>query len=65
MSSECEALTARFSAMRTQGLVDVKFLLQNTDEATADQVCSEVIGMLSALDQGDFIPLNFADRKTA
>jgi hypothetical protein len=61
MATECEKLANRFKAMEGQGLVDVKFLLRNTDEATTEEVCLEVGDMLDAFEQGNAVPLDFKD----
>lgn len=59
--NECDRLAARFKAMEEDGLVDVKFLLRNTDDATSEQVCGEVNAMLDAFEGGDAVPLDFKD----
>jgi hypothetical protein len=61
MATECERLTDRFNAMRNNGLVDVKFFLRNTDDATKDAVCAEVNAMLDAVDAGECVKLEFND----
>lgn len=61
MNTECEKLASRFEQMRGHGLVDVKFLLRNTDETTAEEVCGEVNAMLSAFERGDAVKLDFCD----
>ena len=63
MTSECDMLSNRFNEMERQGLVDVKFLLRNTDEATMETVCHEVNDMLGAWDRGDCAPLDFKDSR--
>lgn len=65
VSSECQKLTDRFTAMKDQGLVDVKFLLRNTDEAIVEQVCREVNDMLNAYDRGEHEELKFNDSNQA
>ncbi len=60
-TNECERLTTRFAEMRNQGLVNVKFLLRNTDEAVVEQVCGEVNAMLDAYENGDYEELKFND----
>lgn len=62
MMTEREKLVERFQKMEAAGLVDVKFLLRNTDEATTEEVCAEVADMLDALDRGDAVDLDFKDR---
>ena len=59
--NECDKLATRFEKMEGQGLVDVKFLLRNTDDATAELVCREVNDMLDAFEGGEAVPLDFKD----
>ena len=55
-----ETLAARYERMAAEdGLVDVKFCLRNSAEATSDQVCGEINAMYDALDRGEFKPLRF------
>jgi hypothetical protein len=55
-----DTLAKRYEAMAEhQGLVDVKFFLRNTEEATTEQVCREVCDMYDALDNGESKPLVF------
>ncbi|HEX7873040.1 MAG TPA: hypothetical protein VF475_09025 [Sphingobium sp.] len=62
MSSERKTLSDRYARMETEeGLVDVKFLLSNTAEATTDEVCFEVNAMYEALDRGESKVLDFGD----
>jgi len=63
MGNEQEMLVKRFTALRDLGLVDVKFLLRNADEATSEQVCREVNDMLDAFDRGESVLLDFKDSK--
>lgn len=63
MNKHCEALADRFRTMEGQGLVDVKFLLRNTDEATLESVCEEVGGMMDAFERGEAVNLDFKDSK--
>jgi hypothetical protein len=55
-------LADRYHSMKTEGLVDVKFLLRNRDEATVEQVKREVKAMYDALDRGDSKVLDFNDK---
>jgi hypothetical protein len=57
-----DALAARYVALGEQGLVDVKHCVRNTDEATTERVCREVLAMYEAFDRGEAKPLNFHDR---
>ena len=61
MRTECAKLADRFVQMEGQGLVDVKFLLRNTDEATAEDVCREVTDMLDAFERNEAVKLDFKD----
>ncbi|WP_373486684.1 hypothetical protein [Blastomonas sp.] len=55
-----DTLAKRYKAMaETDGLVDVKFYLRNTEEATTEQVCREVCAMYEALDNSESKPLVF------
>ena len=55
--SECERLGGRLQRM--EGLLDVKFLLGNTDDATLEAVCGEVNSLLDAVDRGEDTPYKF------
>lgn len=58
-----DVLAGRYSEMKADnGLVDVKFLLRNTEEATTEQVCREVEAMYNAFDRGEYKKLDFNDR---
>jgi hypothetical protein len=57
-----DALVARYDLMKNQGLVDVKFLLRNTSEATTELVCREVEEMYAALERGESKALDFNDK---
>ena len=57
--SQRETLAAHYEKMKAVGLVDVKFYLSNTGEATTEQVCREVNAMYEALERGDSKPLHF------
>lgn len=63
--SEREKLAARYETMKAAGLVDVKFFLRNTGEATTEQVCREVNAMYDALNRGAYKPLSFGGRSIA
>lgn len=60
--SERNSLDARYTKMKAEGLVDVKFLLGNPAEATSEEVCREVNAMYAAVDRGDCKSLDFGDR---
>lgn len=60
--SERDRLADRFGEMaRKEGLVDVKFLLKPSDEATAEGVCEEINALLDAVAGGSCAPLDFKD----
>ena len=60
--THCDELTARFGRMATEeGLVDVKFFLDTSDEATKSVVCSEVSRLFAAVDAGARYVLDFKD----
>jgi hypothetical protein len=61
-NSARESLANRYANMKLEGLVDVKFLLRNRDEATTEQVCREVEAMYAALERGDSKVLDFNDK---
>lgn len=61
-TSERNSLDARYAKMKACGLVDVKFLLGNTAEATSEEVCREVNAMYAAVDRNDMKSLDFGDR---
>ncbi|MFT8483754.1 MAG: hypothetical protein ABF689_12220 [Gluconobacter cerinus] len=56
-----DALTARFTSLKLEGLVDVKFLLRNLDNATEAAVFSEVEEMLRMHQEGLTHPFTFGD----
>jgi hypothetical protein len=51
-----KTLAARYDNMKAAGLVDVKYLLSNTREATTEQVCVEVNAMYDALERNECKP---------
>ena len=54
-------LSDRCNEMARAGLVDVKFLLRDTSDATKEIVCGEVNAMLDALDRGEAVGFAFND----
>lgn len=61
--SERAKLANRYEQMKAEsGLVDVKYFLSNSGEATTEQVCREVNAMYAAMERGDAKVLDFADR---
>jgi hypothetical protein len=59
--SNCNELAARFEKMAADGLLDVKFSVRNSDEATADAVCKEVLSLYEAVGRGEETDLDFKD----
>jgi hypothetical protein len=49
-----DKLAAKYETMKAEGLVDAKYLLSNTGEATTEQVCSEVNAMYLALERNEY-----------
>lgn len=62
-TTHCTDLATRFSDLEGRGLVDVKFFVRNLDEASTEQVCSEVNALYAALDAGKSEALDFRDSK--
>ncbi|WP_296168308.1 hypothetical protein [uncultured Brevundimonas sp.] len=61
---ECGALADLFEAKKANdGLLDVKFYLVDTEEASYEQVCEEVQNLYAALDRST--PLTFGDTRAA
>lgn len=61
MQTESTKLAARFDKMAADGLVDVKFLVRNREEATGEAVCKEINAVYAAVDAGQEKALDFAD----
>ncbi|MDX3885557.1 MAG: hypothetical protein QHC65_14140 [Sphingomonas sp.] len=59
--SEHKNLADRYAKMQAGGLVDVKFLLSNAGETTAEEVCREVNALYAAVERGDTRELDFGD----
>lgn len=59
--TECQKLADNFAKKAAAGLVDVKFYV-GSNEAASEQICREVNRLYEAVDNGDFVPLDFADR---
>ena len=56
-SSACDTVAAIYEKKREQGLLDVKFLLQNRTEASYAQACEELV----AFEEAEGRPLDFGD----
>lgn len=62
MHTHCDDLAVRFARMASDdGLVDVKFFLDSSDEASTSVVCTEVGRLFAAVDRGEHYPLDFKD----
>ncbi|MFW7267557.1 hypothetical protein ACMAUO_06245 [Gluconacetobacter sp. Hr-1-5] len=59
--SECDTLAARFDSLKARGLVDVKFLLRDEENATREGVCAEVEQMLVSHLEGKSKAFTFGD----
>jgi hypothetical protein len=60
-STHCADLAERFEKMAADGLVDVKFFVRNSEEATVEVLCDEVTRLYEAVDRGEASPLDFND----
>lgn len=60
--SACDAVAALYKKKQANGLVDVKFFVDDTYKATKEAVCKEVLRLEEALEKGEFEPLVFNDR---
>ena len=59
-----EHLASRFATMAAdEGLVDVKFYVNNSEEASTGDVSREVERLYEALERGDSAILNFQDSR--
>ncbi len=63
--NHCDELSARFGQMASEGLLDVKFFLDTSDEATKTVVCTEVNRLFAAVDAGEHYALDFKDASRA
>jgi hypothetical protein len=61
-ATECTTLAERYKAKREAGLIAVKFLLRNDQEALKEEICAEVNRLDDALERGDWVNLVFNDR---
>lgn len=62
--TECDTLAASVQTMVGEGLVDMKFFVRNTDEASTETVCAEVNALFEAIDDPKRRrPLVFGDSK--
>lgn len=58
----CDTLTAQFEELqRERGLVDVKFLLRDLENATTESVCREVNSMLDNYLSGKVEPMLYEE----
>lgn len=61
--NKCGALADLFEAKKAKGLLDVKFYLVDTEEASYEQVCEEVCNLYAALERSTV--LTFGDARAA
>lgn len=62
VQSACEKVAALYARKKEQGLVDVKFFVDDTRKATTEAVCVEVLRLEEAIEVGNFEQLVFNDR---
>lgn len=62
-NTACEALAERYDAKRKQGLKDVKFLLQNREEASFAEACDDLLAFDKAIDDKKTKVSDFGDLK--
>jgi hypothetical protein len=62
-NTQCDLLANRFQKKAAEGLVDVKFFLRNTQEASAEQICQEVNNLYDAVERGEWVKLDFKKRR--
>lgn len=60
-NTSCSVLASSFAEKAANGLIDIKFYLQNRDEAGVEDVCMEVNGLYGAVTAGRAEPLNLGD----
>lgn len=60
-SAACQDLANRFKTKAAAGLLDVKFYIQNREEAGPEEVCHEVVGLYEAIDAGKAEALDLGD----
>ena len=60
-TNHCDDLAARFERMSAQGLLDVKFFVRNSEEATSEVLCNEVNRLYAAVERGEDTILDFKD----
>lgn len=58
----CDAVAALYKKKEANGLVDVKFFVDDVYKATREAVCKEVLRLEDAIENGDFEELVFNDR---
>lgn len=60
VKSAKQHLAERFEKKAAAGLVDVKFFLRGSDEATTDQVYEDLNGLYEAFERGDCVEMHRA-----
>ena len=58
----CDAVAAIYKQKAADGLVDVKFFVDDAYKATKEAVCKEVLRLEEAIKNGEFEDLVFNDR---
>ena len=60
--SACDQLAALYKGKAARGLIDVKFFVRGMDAASKEVICEEALRLEEAVERGDVVPLDFADR---
>lgn len=60
-TNACDVVAERYKAKLAEGLVDVKFLFQNKEEATVELACAELEALHQTVESGKFEELDFGD----
>lgn len=58
----CDTVVTLYKKKAANGLIDVKFFVDDAYKATREVVCAEVLRLEHAISEGDFEPLVFNDR---
>ncbi len=59
----CQELADIFANKRANGLVDIKFLVENAQTTSLDEVCEELVELYNAVDAKAYKVLRFGDSK--
>ena len=60
----CDAVAALYKQKKNNGLIDVKFFVDDAYKATREVVCREVLRLEEAITNGDYEDLVFNDRRS-